>query len=451
VDLKRLRQKVTKAVLAGAATVPERYPRCFPGYATAETQKLVTADCDFSRVKLYFLEDVRRVWALLRAEGVGVDFAEACGHMLPLLPDVRFDEEDVAPWLRFPICYVAAGTPLWHSMKIESLFTKRDDKLKFNRNGCWMLNHHVGQASYGGGWFTYEKPYGGPRFGVFLSYAMQQGCPLLFIPPIYRDLYNGKDFEQHFRARSDVLSTYADEYKFSGSHLVEGPPGWKLLRNFQRLRHETIGAYADDLGARLARLGFTGYLSCDECEAFLTHGAMDRFSMQLNHAVLDRPMLRTMKLNRKAVTERDMLFMEDVLKTMCASEPLRVKKTVTQMERRDDRQQLDYVDIEAALAKLAEAAPASPRTAPSLPSLSLSRDLSPTLSDLSPTLSARSSSPSPSSSASTSPSSAAALRAQHRSSAGRAREELRHIIARLPRDAPPNKLFQRSFKLDLNQ
>ena len=58
---------------------------------------------------------------------------------------------------------------------------------------------------------------------------------------------------------------------FRSSHVIQGPKGWKGEYENVRARDNY---YADGLAKRLATLGFKGYISCDECEVYLTHETM---------------------------------------------------------------------------------------------------------------------------------------------------------------------------------
>jgi len=173
--------------------------------------------------------------------------------------------EAVAYLSEYPVFVLKKGTVLCHS-------TIANDILEFDRNKGifvskkgsvgWWNKYFVGQSKYGGGWFTYETNYGGPGFGILLSYLVVEDIPILFVP----NHKIRKDDPEYFPDNTwNIEAAY-----FSGSHVVKGPKNWKE-KGFAPIE-ETY--FADVFAKRLLDLGFPGYISCDECEVFLSYDAM---------------------------------------------------------------------------------------------------------------------------------------------------------------------------------
>jgi hypothetical protein len=87
-----------------------------------------------------------------------------------------------------------------------------------------------------------------------LYYKVKRDVPLLFVP-----------FQE---PNATIRKKTPEEY--SGSHLVEGVKNWRE-KGYKPINPEY---FADEFAERLRELGFPGYISCDECEIFLTHESM---------------------------------------------------------------------------------------------------------------------------------------------------------------------------------
>lgn len=170
----------------------------------------------------------------------------------------------------FLIFVIPKGTVLVHATQYNKIIIDKYRNGILNRyiRDLWWAKHYPGQKSYGGAWFTYETGYGGPDyFGLFLYYEVQKDLPVLYIPNYTDKLKETNeyiDIEQLKSARVNF-----DKYR--GSHVIQGPKGWK--QKYSSL-HQKEDYFADGLGKKMAELKFKGYISCDECEVFVTHDAM---------------------------------------------------------------------------------------------------------------------------------------------------------------------------------
>lgn len=66
------------------------------------------------------------------------------------------------------------------------------------------------------------------------------------------------------------------ENGFSGSHIIEGVKDWQE-KNYPKVTRKE-GEYADNLAIKLSFLGFYGYISCDECEVYISHNLLENQS-----------------------------------------------------------------------------------------------------------------------------------------------------------------------------
>jgi len=185
-------------------------------------------------------------------------------------PETKFDTEAIAYIEEYPVFVLKKGTVLCHSMHRRRILsaTYGDDENTIFRHSSslgWWNKYFVGQSNYGGGWFTYETNYGGPNFGMLLYYQVSEDIPILFVP----NYKVHKDSPEYFPDKDyPWYHTHGKDY--TGSHLVQGPKNWKE-KGFRPVISEYFG---DQLGQKLVELGFPGYISCDECEVFITHKAM---------------------------------------------------------------------------------------------------------------------------------------------------------------------------------
>ncbi len=116
--------------------------------------------------------------------------------------------------------------------------------------------------------------------------------------------------------------TYSRVWK--GSHLIEGVKDWNKL-GFEKITHPHW-AHADNLTKRLSSKKFTGYISCDECEVFLTHKAMPQI---LGCPIAIEADDNTYKQRGSAdiISEETSQKLVDVLK-MCVNKCLGVTKVI---------------------------------------------------------------------------------------------------------------------------
>jgi hypothetical protein len=168
----------------------------------------------------------------------------------------------------FPLFVIKAGTTLCHASKSQDILKIEENKFYIGNPDtmAWWNKYYVGHKSYSGGWFTYKTSNGGPEFGLLLEYIVDRDIPVLFIP--------------NYRVRKDNPEYFPDEKipwdhgqqasSFTGSHLVQGVKNWKK-KGYKPI---VPWYYADELAERLVSLGFLGYISCDECEVFITHEIM---------------------------------------------------------------------------------------------------------------------------------------------------------------------------------
>jgi hypothetical protein len=187
-------------------------------------------------------------------------------------PDKIKDKMEFLDYLEeCPIYVLKAGTTIvhtTHSGHFERIVPSERTKYGFEgmlNTKCWWSEFLPGTPKSGGGWFTFGTSYGGPEFGLYLYYKILRDTPILYIKDQTKYLNDSKRFK-----KSSHLTDMAEQY--TGSHLIQGPPNWER-KGYQNL-HDRTKYFADGLGERLAELGFNGYISCDECEVFLSHNAM---------------------------------------------------------------------------------------------------------------------------------------------------------------------------------
>ena len=237
-----------------------------------------------------------------------VDFWEKSKHNSNLpyysLPS-KDNEKEFYEWLsEFPIVTLQKGTILIHSgktgdfVKDKSLENYLKDRSKSyvpwsdvsidekSDAICWWNKTFVGQRNYGGGWFTYNTTHGGPPFELAITYKLKTNLTVLFIPNDYAEKYNkerhrfafDRDDIKKYDEKDEITDRYFSDSQlksradpnYKGSHIVQGVKNWKQ-KGYKALGQ---GYYADGLALRLSTLGFNGYMSCDECEIFISHGAM---------------------------------------------------------------------------------------------------------------------------------------------------------------------------------
>lgn len=182
------------------------------------------------------------------------------GYTFPEEPLARQEALDFIE--QYPLFILKGGTTLCHSTDIHKILAfKKGEPATVPETLGWWKNYLVGHSKYKGGWFTYETGYGGPEFGMLLHYRVQGDIPILFVP----------------RQKGDEL--------WSGSHLVKGVKDWKK-KGYPMIDTKY---YADQLAERLVSLGFPGYISCDECEVFLTHESMRKSMNERPYKIVYEP------------------------------------------------------------------------------------------------------------------------------------------------------------------
>ena len=154
----------------------------------------------------------------------------------------------------FDVMLLEKGTVLCHSTS----------KSIRNEENVWWNRSYPGQKNFKGGWFTYETDYGGPHFGLNLFYKLQEDVAVLYIPNMRLKLDDPSYFV-------DFVEMWMDK-SFNSSHIIQGPKDWKK-KGYKNLKDNNY--FADGLSYRLAELGFNGYITCDECEVFITHDKME--------------------------------------------------------------------------------------------------------------------------------------------------------------------------------
>jgi tRNA A-37 threonylcarbamoyl transferase component Bud32 len=171
----------------------------------------------------------------------------------------------------FSVFVLKKGTKIIHATNTE--ITKltmigNDTVGEYVLQNMWWVNYYPGQSHYKGGWFTYETKYGGPQyFGLYLYYEIQKDLPLLYIPN-----YNDKLGSTNEYIDPTEYSRNTNTVKYKGSHVIQGVKGWKK-KGYQNVQKYS-DYFADGIAYNIADLGFNGYITCDECEIFISHEAM---------------------------------------------------------------------------------------------------------------------------------------------------------------------------------
>ena len=166
--------------------------------------------------------------------------------------------------------YVESDGDLVKVYKYKESFIEKNKKDIF-----FWTQYLIGHSSYNGGWFTYNNDISGPAagssFGFCLEYNVKKEFPILFIPPVYKDkILNESYYDKSADVDYKIVNTYISENKWSGSHIIEGVKNWNI-KNYEKIQHPMFSTYADNLAKKIIKLGFNGYVSCDECEIFMSH------------------------------------------------------------------------------------------------------------------------------------------------------------------------------------
>ncbi len=185
-------------------------------------------------------------------------------------PDKPIERQEAMDWIQeCPLFILERGTTICHATKTEDIFRVERGELYTTDVIAWWKKYMPGHSDYNGAWFTYETEYGGPAFGMVLFYRVTRDIPILFIPNFMEKIENG----EYFPRGSKVLEKIARGEKltnYTGSHVGIGVKNWK-----EKGYTEIVPKYyADEMTTRLVKLGFPGYISCDECEVFIRHGFM---------------------------------------------------------------------------------------------------------------------------------------------------------------------------------
>lgn len=265
----------------------KKIPKCSPDKETKGT-------CEFSDEPLYNLDELKSFYPKLYRE---------------ILMNMNIDDPETIDFVNeFYFYILKKGTTIVHTTTIEA--TKINNKYYYKNSINWWKDYYPGQKDYKGGWFTYKTSFGGPHFNTELFYRVERDIPLIYIPKFYRndfiktcginssnpqedtsDFYDCKYYkeikkeinrlikeeklDQIIKLNTDEYLTYDNLYsllRWESSHLIPGVKNWKK-KGYKIITHSR-GEYADDLGLRIANLGFFGYISCDECEIYLTHKIM---------------------------------------------------------------------------------------------------------------------------------------------------------------------------------
>ena len=263
----------------------KKIPKCSPETETRET-------CEFSGEPLYNLSELNTYYPKLYQE---------------MMIDLDLDNPETLDFLEeFDFYILKEGTTIVHTTTIE--LKKENNKYYYRDSINWWKNYYPGQKDYKGGWFTYKTSFGGPHFNTELFYKVERDIPLIYIPNFYRndflktcgnksdeentsDFYDCKYYKENKKEIKKLIDldkfneitnltteeylTYDNLYslvRWQSSHLIPGVKNWKK-KGYKMITHLPT-EYADDLALRLSNLGFYGYISCDECEIYLTHKIM---------------------------------------------------------------------------------------------------------------------------------------------------------------------------------
>lgn len=272
--------------------------------------------------------------------------------------DVR-DERERDDWINeFQFFILKKGTRLVHTTNIaptihETVYDDRtvyDISYKEHEFGWWKKKY-VGQLDYGGGWFTYDTETSGPMFNYVLEYSVQNDIPILYIPNHYKkaikdacersmsnewfdaddckqvkqlfnampSLSNQKAFEEWADAtKTPLYNTYHSlrtQNQWTSSHFIPGVKNWKQ-KGYDILLH-TSDNWADELGMRIASFGFPGYISCDECEVFISHQWMEYALShpKNNHYLFRHPHVDVIQILEKELPNEPLTFTDKRTRT----------------------------------------------------------------------------------------------------------------------------------------
>lgn len=242
------------------------------------------------------------------------------------LPEVEQEQAEAMAYIEeFPIYILKEGDVICHSTEYEQLVKRvipyfSSMNVTVNRE-IWWLKYFPGQRNYKGAWFTYKTNYGGPDFGLNLYYKISKDIPLLFVPN-YKAYYK-KYYNEYFKEREQ--KEYSDRYMrdYTGSHVVPGPRDWKK-KGFKEIIPKY---YADELAERLVNLGFFGYISCDECEIFITHNTMEKIK-------IDRPFKTDFGLNKDTETNRKIF--DFIIEMYCGNNVEQCPLKITEKQSRNE-------------------------------------------------------------------------------------------------------------------
>ena len=140
-----------------------------------------------------------------------------------VLPTDAKDQQEALDFIdECPIFVVRKGKTLCHSTILRNILSYDESRDHFvYTDPGWWLKYYVGQEKYGGGWFTYETNYGGPKFGFLLHYMLQEDIPVLFIPNMKAQINNPSYFPDSQKANILRYNNY------TGSHVMIGVKNWK--------------------------------------------------------------------------------------------------------------------------------------------------------------------------------------------------------------------------------
>lgn len=247
--------------LPGGGTIKSPFKLCTPS-------KNEPKECAFAKENL--ITDLAEKKRIL----------EKFGYTLPSHPKRKQQAED---WIEdCPILVLKKGTTLVHSTKADHILSIKEEGMMLQETlhttnvAGWWKKYYPGQEEYKGGWFTYDTEYGGPAFGIALYYRIEEDIPVLFIPNQRARLNN----IHYYPFETEIIQTNKIETdekikRYSGSHLIPGVKNWR-----EKKYKEIVPVYyADQLGLRLAKLHFPGYISCDECEVYITHNVMKKVKL----------------------------------------------------------------------------------------------------------------------------------------------------------------------------
>jgi hypothetical protein len=285
----------------------KKIPVCSPekmSNLTKEVKIIGKLNCSFSGLDLYTIEELKKFHMKLYKE---------------MINNLNLKNNQVIDFINeCPIFILKKGTKIIHTTRLRVLKENNQDKYSFEvlDTTGWWKKYFPGQKKYKGGWFTYETTLGGPNFNSKLIYTVTKDVPILYIPNYYYQealkcskseksdyfdcdylLKNNQRKNELFEKyesntinqkeenelkkliNDDEINTFQHiKYETIGwksSHVIPGVRNWKK-KGYPIIKHDSQNKFADDLALRLANLGFFGYISCDECELYLTHKIMEK-------------------------------------------------------------------------------------------------------------------------------------------------------------------------------